>query len=279
MIDTLKKLHQWFLNVGTIEKWQKIAAYEHFLTDLRAQVPDSLLLSGYGVFSQNDEDGIIQEIFHRIGTTNKHAVEIAVGNGLESNTHLLLQTGWQCTWFEATETNVSEIEQSFMSWLTSGTLKVVKSWVTASTIEHFLAEAKIPKNIDLLSLDIDGQEYWLWQALTKWKPRVLITEYNATLGPDVALTVPQNDTFAWDQRSIYCGASLAAFCILAKKKGYTLVCCNYTGVNAFFVRNDVLKKHFPVKTTEKLYQKPRIGGYVRPGYLRTVSNWITIDKQ
>ena len=269
-------MYQWLRNLGSLEKLNKMQLYEDHLRALRMSDPTNLQLSGYGVFSQNDEDGILQEIFKRIGTTNKVAVEIAAGNGIESNTHLLLQTGWQCFWYEAQLQNISIINTHFQSWIQSKKLQVFERWISAETIEQTLSHDKVPKKFDLLSLDIDGQEYWLWHALKKWQPRVVVVEYNGTLGPDVAFTIPRQDTFMWDQHSMYGGASLQALTLLAKQKGYTLVGCNYTGVNAFFVRDDLAKKHFKRNNKASLFQKPFIGGYVRSGYERTVGAWEQI---
>jgi hypothetical protein len=85
--------------------------------------------------------------------------------------------------------------------------------------------------------------------------------------------VPEQAKFAWDQRTMYFGSSLQALVKLAKTKGYTLVGCNYTGVNAFFVRTELVKDKFKYNKTIPLYQKPFLGGYIKPGYPRSVNQW------
>ncbi len=269
----MKKLIEWLKNIGRIEKIIKRQLYQDFLIALRTQSPDHLLLKGYGVYSQNDEDGIIQEIFKRIKTKNKVAVEVAVGSGLESNTHLLLQTGWQCFWFESSSSLVEQIKVDFTHWLKNKRLILTEGRVEEKTIVQLFHDRKIPKGVDLLSLDIDGHELSLWNAVASWKPRVVVIEYNAALGPDVAVTAQTSTYEAWDNHSMNFGASLQAICRVADRLGYSLVCCNYTGVNAFFVQKKYASKFSNANQAEDLFQPPRLGDYIKTGFQRTPFVW------
>lgn len=263
----------WFKNIGRVEQLLKMQRYDQFLLTEHAINPDSLVLHGYSVYSQNDEDGILQEIFNRIGTTNKVAVEIAAGNGLESNTHLLLQCGWQCYWFEASPLLVQQIQTTFEHWLENKNLVCTQIFVQSATIAKYFTKLKIRKEIDLLSLDIDGNELSIWKALSYWKPRVVVIEYNGALGPDVELTASAGESTAWDNASMNFGASLRYICSVAQELGYELVGCNYTGVNAFFVQKKFAAKFAGHGDIKRLFQPPRLGGYIKPGFKRKSFVW------
>lgn len=272
----MKKIFEWFSNLGKIESLLKQQLYQEKLREYQVSDTENLLLKGYGVYSQNDEDGILQEIFKRVGIKNRIAAEIAVGSGLESNTHLLLQTGWKCFWFETSAELMSQIKQNFKYWIDEGKLIIRNELMTSQNIVHVFRTCNIPPGLDLLSLDIDGRELSLWEAVSNWKPRVVIVEYNAALGPDVELTMNKN-TDSWDNSSINFGSSLRAICNVAGKMGYVLVACNYTGVNAFFVKKKYASKFTNVNKLKILYQPPRLGGYIKPGFKRKPYIWRAND--
>ena len=184
------------------------------------------------VFSQNGEDGVLAEIFHRIGTETRCFVEFGVGPGREGNAVLLADVyGWRGVFLEGSESRFAELEYKY-----EGIERVVTrhSMVTAENIEHLLSDAGVPPSFDLLSIDIDGNDYWVWQALTTHRPRVVVCEFNGALDPAQALTQPYDPTSAWDETEFY-GASLKALTELGVHKGYTLVHTDLTGTNAFFV--------------------------------------------
>jgi hypothetical protein len=129
--------------------------------------PKRLLRCGFKVYSQNDEDGIIQEIFKRIGTTNRTFVEFGVETGVETNTTKLLLEGWRGLWVEAASTYVAEIRKIFAHKLADGSLKVRESVVTVANINDLIAEAGVGREIDLLSVDI---ERVLRAQRSGWRP-------------------------------------------------------------------------------------------------------------
>lgn len=199
---------------------------------------------GFKVHSQNEEDGIIQEIFHRIGATNKTFVEIGVGNGLENNTLYLLLQGWQGLWVDGSSKFVDFINQKFTFALNNKTLKVVHSWVQQDNINQLVAEMSGEgQPLDLLGLDIDGNDYHILEAIEPLNARVIVIEYNPKYRPPIKWVMEHNPHHSYDG-SDYLGASLKSFEILLLKKGYKLVGCNLLGVNAFFVREDLVKDHF-----------------------------------
>jgi len=221
--------------------------------------PRSLLPHGHRCFSQNAEDGMIDELFRRVGTGTRTFVEFGVGNGLENNTLALLLAGWRGLWIEASAESARSIRGEFAAPIAAGQLTLLESFVTAENIEALLRDAGVPADLDLLSIDIDGNDYWVWKAITAVRPRAVVIEYNASLGPSARLARPYHPTQGWDGSSAF-GASLAAFEALGREKGYALVGCDAVGVNAFFVREELLGERFlPPYTAAHHYQPPRYG--------------------
>lgn len=231
---------------------------------------------GYQVYSQNDEDGIIEEIFNRIGTTNKSFVEFGAGDGMSSNTTYLLLKDWTGVWIEARPDYIERIKSQFGSLISTKKLRVEQAFITAENIEWLLNEFGVPKEFDLLSIDIDGNDYWVWRAIEKFRPRAVVIEYNALFRPRDKWVMKYNPQHVWDGSS-YQGASLKSLEILGEQKGYKLVGCNFIGVNAFFVREDLVgDKFFRPFTAESQYEPPRYYLYRRSGHRRQFREFETI---
>ena len=205
--------------------------------------PKKLTRYEFKVFSQAGEDGIISEIFNRIGTTNKFFVEFGVGNGLENNSAYLLVKGWQSYWIEGSERFCKSIRQSFEDLIADQQLTLKNTFITGENIEDLFRKGNVPTELDLLSIDIDGNDYWVWQAITNYRPRVVILEYNAIYPPESSWVMQYNPSHQWKYNS-HMGSSLKALEKLGHQKGYKLVACSFSGVNAFFVREDLLADHF-----------------------------------
>lgn len=196
-------------------------------------------------YSQNGEDGCIQAIFAMIGTTNKYYVEFGVENGIECNTRYLMKhKGWKGLLMDGGFTNEE--------------LNLQQEFITAENIEELFAKHGVPQEFDLLSIDIDGNDYWVWKAISHYSPRVVIMEYNACIPYEPAVTVSYDPEFSWDKTDYY-GASLGAMVQLASQKGYTLIDTDRHGVNAFFVRSD-LAKAFRIIAPQKLYRAAMFKG-------------------
>ncbi|MCT4553435.1 MAG: hypothetical protein N4A53_02000 [Pelagimonas sp.] len=219
------------------------ALWRDTLAQPRYGEPGRLLRHGFKAYSQNDEDGILQEIFQRIGTTSRRFVEFGVGNGLECNSLFLLMQGWQGGWMEARKDHISAIAQSHQTYLAAGQLQLLNTLVTPDTIDSLLDQLAPDRDLDLLSIDVDFHDYWIWKAVQAHRPRVVMIEYNASWPPPVSVTVPYVPGVKWSG-SNYFGASLEALAKLGRDKGYLLVGCCFAGVNAFFVRQDLCADHF-----------------------------------
>jgi len=195
---------------------------------------------GFKVFSQWDEDGIIQYLISHIPISNKTFIEFGVEDYEESNTRfLLLQDHWQGMVLDACESDIRFIQTDKIYW--EFDLQAKCTWITRDNINSLLAEARFSDDVGLLSIDIDGNEYWIWEAIQSIRPRIVIAEYNSVFGL-IPVSIPYKEDFdrtVAHFSTLYYGCSLAALGHLAKKKGYLLVGSNIWGHNAFFVRADV----------------------------------------
>jgi len=212
------------------------------------------------VFSQNGEDGILLYIFSKIGATNRYFVEFGCGDGIECNTaNLSINFGWHGLLMDCDDRNVAIAKHYYQDRLgtRSPDVQVIKVQVTKENINKVLSDnLSVGENIDLLSIDIDGNDFWVWKAITAINPRVVVIEYNASMGYDKSLTVkydPNFDRVKKHPSGFYHGASLAALTKLAKSKGYILVGCDSTGINAFFVRKDATHARLSEVSVQEAY--------------------------
>jgi hypothetical protein len=208
------------------------------------------------VFSQYGEDGIIAEIFRRIGTTNRYFVEFGSADGMENNTVFLLRQGWSGLWMDGNKAAIARARWRFAPEIGAKRLTAEATFITAENIEHLFSANSVPLEFDLLSIDIDRNDYYIWKAFETYRPRAVVIEYNAIFPPGVEWVIEYNQGEQWDGTSNF-GASLSALESLARMKGYSLVGCNIAGVNAFFVRTDLLQEKFCSPfTAENHYEPP-----------------------
>jgi len=232
-----------------------MAAWQAKVDSPRNADPKRLARYGYKVYSQNDEDGIIDEIFRRIEPTARTFVEFGVGPGTECNTVKLLVEGWSGLWIESNPDDVAAIRQNFAPFIDAHKLVLQEGTVTAENINALLDSNGLRGVVDLLSIDIDFNDYWVWRAIETISPRVVVIEYNATLRPPLSLVVPYQPDAKWDG-SNYFGASLEAMVRLGTQKGYRVVGCSLAGGNAFFVRDDLCDDKFYEPATAQAHYEP-----------------------
>lgn len=252
--------------------------YEQAMSSPRFQEDRRLLRYGFKVYSQRDEDGLIEEIFNRIGVTDRFFVEFGAGDGLENCTAYCLLKGWSGAWIDGNAACYEQIVKNFGFLIEQKRLHAKYSFITAENIQALFQELGVPAEFDLLSIDLDRNDYWIWKAITRYKPRVVAIEYNAAFNQGVACTVPYNATGTWDQRTNYFGASLKALEYLGREKGYCLVGCTYAGVTAFFVREDCMLNHFASPyTSENHYEPARFFVGMPNGHLPAFGPMVTIE--
>jgi hypothetical protein len=202
---------------------------------------ESLAGVEFQVFSQRGEDGIIQYITDRIAIPNKIFVEFGVENYTESNTRfLLVNNNWSGLAIDGSKDNIRFIKRDYIYWKYD--ITAVHSFITKDNINKLISDYTSVTDIGLLSVDIDGNDYWVWDAISVIHPRIVVVEYNAVFGAQKQVTVPYKEDFIRRKAhysDLYFGASLNALVQLGNKKGYDFIGVASGGINAFFVRKDL----------------------------------------
>jgi hypothetical protein len=205
----------------------------------------------FRVFSQFGDDGIIQYLLKRIEAPQTF-IEFGVETYRESNTRfLLVKDNWRGLVIDGSDSNVASIRSLPESWRHD--LTAVASFITRDNVNDLFRDAGFTGELGLLSVDIDGNDYWVWDAIDVVSPVIVVAEYNSVFGPDVKVTVPYAADFtrrAAHHSNLYFGASLAALCDLAERKGYAFVGSNSNANNAYFVRTDRLGGLTPLTAAE-----------------------------
>lgn len=195
----------------------------------------------FKVYSQWGEDGIIQYLINNIDIKNKYFIEFGVENYTESNTRFLLKNNnWSGLIIDGDKKNIEYVKKDKIYWRHD--LIALNAFITKDNINQIFMKHGIEGNIGLLSIDIDGNDYWIWKCIEVIEPLIVICEYNSIFGKDYAVTVPYKDNFIRTREhfsNLYFGASIKALCLLAKEKGYKFIGSTSAGNDAFFVRNDV----------------------------------------
>lgn len=237
-------------------------------------------------FSQNNEDGLIEYIFEHINFKTKVAFEICAGDGLECNTANLINN-YDFTAF-LYDGNINEIKKGIDFYSNNSKVTFICDWITCENIKSLINKTKITDNeIDLLSLDVDGNDYWILKEIINnnlLNPRVIVLEYQDIIGPELSLSIPYDPNFnAWIHDCYggpnYCGASLKAFINLLKDK-YAFVFCEEKGFNAFFIRKDEIEKQDELKECKDInvcFEIPKVKQGMEHRFPRVKDlKWITI---
>jgi hypothetical protein len=233
-----------------------------------SEAPAPLTSFERSVHSQNGEDGVIAEILSRVGAPSRWFVEFGIEDGSQGNCVALARAGWAGLFIECDDDNYAILADR---WRDSPQVRTLHAMVTADTVNALFAGAGVPAEPDLLSIDVDGNDYWIWAALEGYRPRVVVVEYNASLDPAATVAMPRDDDHRWDGTD-YFGASVGALRHLAGQSGYRLVHTDSVGVNAFFVRND-LAAPFPAEEHVPLHPP----GYGDGGHRRDPQARLFVD--
>lgn len=238
-----------------------------------------LAAQGFKAYSEGDQDGIIQEIFRRIGVTSKFFIEFGCGDGLQNNTLYLLIGGWTGIWMDGNPHNIEAVHQIHAHSIDLGRLTAECKMLNMGNINEVISGLCPHEEIDFLSIDIDGNDYWVWQALNVISPRVVVIEYNATLRPPVKLVQEYAPDAQWNRTNFF-GASLKALECLGNKKGYELVGCSLANGDAFFVRRDCINDNFDGPfTAENFFTPPNhdLFAPLREDALPGIGQYIVLD--
>ena len=184
-------------------------------------------------FSQNGEDGVLAELVRRIGAQRRTFVEIGASDGRQNCTRALLEDGWSGVWVEGDAAAAATAREV----AAARPVEVVQAFVDRDDVVERLGAAGADERADVLVIDVDGNDWWIWRALAGggWRPAVVVVEYNPHIGPLLDWRLPYDPAQCWDGSARY-GASLQALARLGRRLGYALVHCDTTGTNAFFVQ-------------------------------------------
>lgn len=214
----------------------------------------------FRVHSQFGDDGIIAWLVDRLPSLPRRFVEFGVEDYSESNTRfLMVSRHWSGLVMDGSPANIDRLRRR--PWFWRHDLTALARFVTRDNVDALVAEWAGGEPVGLLHIDVDGNDYWLWEALTSVTPGVVVMEYNAVFGPERAITIPYAPAFerrAAHYSGQYAGASLAALAHLAGRKGYALIGVNSAGNNAYFLRRDLLG--------EDLVETDVARAFVRPGF-------------
>jgi len=218
---------------------------------------------GFSAYSQFEEDGILLYIFSIIGEGRKRVVEICAGSGMECMaTNLIINHGWEGLLFDGSEDNV-RIGQEFFSKNKATFLhptRFCQNWITSENINELIRSNGFSGEVDLLSLDIDGNDYWILKAIEVISPRVIICETNNVIPSELALTIPYDAEFNYlnspKEKKDFVGVSLLAMEKLCKSKGYRLIGAHKYGFNVIFMKNSKGEEYFPEVSIETIHNNP-----------------------
>jgi hypothetical protein len=209
----------------------------HTLTSVPPASPrEPLTRYEYRCFSQNGEDGVLAELLRRLGTSDRWFVEFGIQNGVEGNCVFLADVlDWSGLFIESHQDSFNELHRKYAA---NPTVHTQHALVEPENVEQLFGQAGVPSEPDVLSIDVDGNDYWIWEALTHYSPRIVVIEYNAHWPLEARWVQPYDPKRTWQGTDNY-GASLGALRTLGEQKGYRLVHTELTGNNAFFVRSDL----------------------------------------
>ncbi len=209
----------------------------------------------FQVYSQWGEDGIIDWLVNKSPDIPKSFLEIGTENYKESNTRfLLVNKNWDGFIIEADKNSVKDIKSQRIYWRHN--LTVENKFISQNNINTIIKKINIPRKLGLLSLDIDGVDYWILKKLSVLEPSIIICEYNSLFGQKKAITVPYKDNYIRSNEhfsNLFYGASIKAFMDLLKKRNYFFIGTNSAGNNAFFVKKNIWKKVNKLITDKKIF--------------------------
>jgi hypothetical protein len=218
---------------------------------------------GFKCFSEFEEDGIILFLFSIIGEQSRRVVEMCSGHARTCmSTNVIINHGWEGFLFDGNERLVSSGKRFFAEHPATRGMPpaLLQVWVTAENVNDLLRSAGVEGEIDLLSLDMDGNDYWIWRAIEVIRPRLVVAETHDIIPTELALTIPYSPEFnAWENpKPDFRGASLRAMTKLAGEKGYRLIGAHQRGFNVFYLRNDVAPDVFAEVDTSVVHDNPRL---------------------
>lgn len=248
-INHFKDIHEIVLSKNWSERNMEhlmLMTYYTTLGDINQR--NELRSREFKIYAQNGEDGLLLYIFSKIGVKTNKFVDIGCG-GSSNTANLVINFGWSGVGIDGNAESIQKTTEFFIDKIGPRikNLTFKQSWITKDNVNRVIEENGVTGEIDLISIDIDGNDYWIWEAIDVVNPRVVLIEYNASFGRERSLSVkydPNFETLKKHSSRWYHGASLTALTKLGKRKGYALIGCESNGVNAFFIRTDLIQDKF-----------------------------------
>lgn len=247
LLFKLKRFLNRYLNTDNEDL--KVLISKNLIWENNNRTVDSINDVEFKVFSQWGEDGIIQYLINKIPIKSKVFIEFGVEDYKESNTRfLLINNNWSGLVMDGSRSNINKIKQSDLYWkydLLAKEIFITKENIDAE-IRKYIIKSGFENEIGLLSIDIDGNDYFIWEAISSIDPVIVICEYNWIFGNKLRLTVPYDEGFVRAKKhysNLYFGASIQALNLLAEKKGYKYIGCTSAGNDALFVKRDYAEKY------------------------------------
>lgn len=241
-------LHKIWLRTRHVEPAVQALLRAHYFDLASLPYPERLTAQRFRISSQNQEDGITFALLREAGPVTRRFIEIGSGLSGGNGAFLAREWGWSGLMVDGHGDHMQQVGRRFPM------TTAVAAWITRDNINEVISQHGYAGEVDLFSLDLDGNDYWIWEAVTVSSPRVLIMEYNSMYGPVRSVTIPYDAQFDRHRHhSMYYGASLTALTRLNARKGYRLVAVEPAGVNAFFLRHDVAP-HVPACDPARAYR-------------------------
>ncbi len=248
----------------------QLALFHHYRALVASGAPlPSLHDVGFRVFSQNDEDGLLLYVFALVGFRTRVVLELCAGDGLECNAaNLIVNHGCAGLLFDGNDALLERGRRFYAAHPTTRSFQPLlrRAWITRDNVDALVERHMFPgvlrgeREIDLLSLDLDGNDYWVLERLTCVRPRVIVVEFNAIWGARRAVSIPYDPEFRCVLEPVpYSGASLPAFVKLLRPRGYRLVAVERLGFNAVFVRDDLAVATLPEVSAQEGLRGPIVG--------------------
>jgi hypothetical protein len=263
--------------VNGIDQVNQIQLFQFYKKLYReGYVEDDLRNIEFSNFSQHGEDGVLLYLFSLIGFEKREVVEICAGDGVECNAaNLIVNYGFRGLLFDGVEINKIKSDQFYKKHRSSFARRPIfkNVWITKDNVNSLIEEEGFKGEIDLLSIDLDGNDYWIWDSLSVVSPRVVVIEINPDLGARDVLTIEYQESYAGGVESGYAGASIKALENLGKSKGYSLIYVESHGINAFFMKDSIIPKFLRTASSEECFT--RIGiSLDGDRELKDTFNWV-----
>lgn len=289
---TASKLNDMLLH---IDAQTKIQRYDEWVNIIQSKAySDRLCKHGFKVYSQEDQDGILQYLCEQLKIEKGIFAEFGAGEGETNSTHYLLLKGFKGCWIECNEEHIKKIKAHYIEKENKNSknrLMIIHSMITPENINQLLnlyLEKIQEKEFDILVCDTDWHDYYLFEAL-ELKPKIIVIEYNASIPRDISLVVPKDEPYGW-RGDNYFGASFKALYSVGRKKGYTLIGCNSSGIDMFFVRNDLIDKFssnsylgdvklYKYDQWKYLYEYPQYELCFSKGHESKLENFLNLENQ